>query len=197
MERLAILSYAQGAEVPILEKTIHQVLDEAAARLPDQEAVVSRHQGVRLTYRQLQQESMRVARGLWGLGIRPGDRVGMWSTTCVEWIYLQTAVARLGAVLVNLNPAYRVLDLRLILRKSRMKALFLHEKDQRADYAGILRETLAGQELPLRSTSCWIRTLGTGCSRAEPASPRFRSAHRKWSTSNTRPGPRALPKACC
>jgi fatty-acyl-CoA synthase len=147
-----MLSYAQGAEVPILEKTIHQVLDEAAARVPDQEAVVSRHQGVRLNYRQLQQESVRVARGLWGLGIRPGDRVGMWSTTCVEWIYLQTAVARLGAVLVNMNPAYRVLDLRLILRKSGVKALFFHEKDQRADYAGIVRETLAGQDLPLQST---------------------------------------------
>ena len=92
----------------------------------------------------------RVARGLWSLGIRPGDRVGMWSTSCVEWIYLQTAVARLGAVLVNLNPAYRVLDLGPILRRSGIKALFFHEKDQRADYAGILAEAREGQDLPLR-----------------------------------------------
>jgi fatty-acyl-CoA synthase len=171
-----MLSYAQGAEVPILEKTIHQVLDETAARIPDQEAVVSRHQGVRLTYRQLQQKSMRVARGLWGLGIRPGDRVGMWSTTCVEWIYLQTAVSRLGAALVNMNPAYRVLDLRLILRKSGVKAIFLHEKDQRADYAGILRETLAGEDLSLRmillDSDAWDRMLEGGAEFPQiPVSP--------------------------
>ncbi len=144
-----MLSYARGPEVPLLEKTIHQLLDEAAARCPDQEAVVSRCQGIRLTYRQLRDESRRVARGLWSLGIGPGDRVGMWSTTCVEWIYLQTAVARLGAVLVNLNPAYRVLDLGPILSRSRIKALFFHEKDQRADYAGILAEAREGQDLPL------------------------------------------------
>ena len=171
-----MLSYTRGAEVPILEKTIYQVLDETAARIPEQEAVVSRHQGVRLTYGQLQQESMRVARGLWGLGIRPGDRVGMWSTTCIEWIYLQTAVARLGAVLVNMNPAYRVLDLRLILRKSGVKALFYHEKDQRADYAGILRETLAGQDLPLRTilldSDAWDRMLEGGAEFPQtPVSP--------------------------
>jgi len=174
---LAMLSYARGVEEPILEKTIHQVLDEAAERLPDQEAVVSRHQGVRLTYRQLQQESLRVARGLWGLGIRPRDRIGMWSTSCVEWIYLQTAVARLGAVLVNLNPAYRVLDLRHILGRSGVQALFLHEEDHRADYAGVLRDALERQDLPqfhtiLLDSDDWERIIEGGADFPEiPVSP--------------------------
>jgi fatty-acyl-CoA synthase len=172
-----MLSYARGVEEPILEKTIHQVLDEAAERLPDQEAVVSRHQGVRLTYRQLQQESLRVARGLWGLGIRPRDRIGMWSTSCVEWIYLQTAVARLGAVLVNLNPAYRVLDLRHILGRSGVQALFLHEEDHRADYAGVLRDALERQDLPqfhtiLLDSDDWERIIEGGADFPEiPVSP--------------------------
>ena len=162
-----MISYGKGPEVPILEKTIHQVLDEMAASAPDQEAVVSRHQGIRLTYRQMQQESVRVARGLWNLGIREGDRVGMWSTSCAEWVQLQVAAGRIGAVLVNLNPAYRVLDLRQILRKSGIKVLFLHERDQRADYAGILGEACAGENLPLAytirlGTEQWSRMLAHG-----------------------------------
>ncbi|MFB3777807.1 MAG: AMP-binding protein [Bryobacteraceae bacterium] len=162
-----MLSYARGAEVPVLEKTIHEVVDWQAARMPDHEAVVSRHQNVRLTYRQLQQESLRVARGLWNLGIRQGDRLGMWSTSCVEWIQLQVAAGRIGAVLVNLNPAYRVLDLRQILRRSRIKALFLHERDQRADYAAILAEARTGENLALTDvirldTEDWTRMLAEG-----------------------------------
>jgi fatty-acyl-CoA synthase len=162
-----MLSYARGPEVPILEKTIHQVLDEVAGATPLHEAVVSRHQGIRLTYRQLQRESMRVARGLWSLGIRPGDRVGMWSTSCVEWICLQVAAGRIGAVLVNMNPAYRVVDLRLILRKSKVKALFLHERDQRAQYAGILEEARRGEGLSLAhaillDSAGWERMLEGG-----------------------------------
>ncbi len=145
-------SYAKGEDRPILEATIHEVLDRAAAEVPGQEAVVSRHQNLRLTYAQLRDESLRVARGLWGLGIRPGDRIGMWSTVCAEWIYLQAAAARIGAVLVNLNPAYRVLDLAPILKRSRVKAIFLHRQDNRADYASILRDAAAGQDLELRHT---------------------------------------------
>jgi fatty-acyl-CoA synthase len=164
---LAMLSYARGFEAPILEKTIHQVLDEAAARQPEHEAVVSRHQKLRLTYSQLQEESIRVARGLWGLGLRPGDRLGMWSATCVEWILLQTAASRIGAVLVNLNPAYRVLDLRLILQRSELKILFLHEKDNRASYARILQEAVGGQQIALTHTilleaEAWRDMLASG-----------------------------------
>ena len=111
-------SYARGPVLPLLEKTIGEALADSAARNPAGDALVSRHQGVRLSYRELQENAVRTARGLWGMGIRPGDRVGMWACNCVEWVYLQVATALIGAVLVNVNPAYRSHELRFVLRRS-------------------------------------------------------------------------------
>jgi fatty-acyl-CoA synthase len=162
-----MLSYARGPRLQLLEKTIGRVLEESAQRNPDGDAIVSRHQGLRLSYRDLQQEVQQTARGLWGLGIRPGDRVGMWSATCAEWIYLQVATARIGAVLVNVNPANRSHELSFVLRSSGMKAIFLHERDARADYREILQNTRDGQDLPLAhaiflGTGDWSRMLDAG-----------------------------------
>jgi fatty-acyl-CoA synthase len=162
-----MLSYARGPEVTPLEKTIGEVLDDTAARLPDADAVVSRHQGLRFSYQQLREEVARTARGLWGMGIRPGDRVGMWSTNCAEWVLLQAAVSRIGAILVNINPAYRAHDLGFVLERSRVRLLFLREKDARADYVEILEEARRGRELPLESTVTldsgqWERMLAGG-----------------------------------
>ncbi|MSV27502.1 MAG: AMP-binding protein [Bryobacterales bacterium] len=142
-------SYSRGPEYPILETTIGQALDGAAARFPQSDAVVVRRQGTRLTYLQLKSETERVARGLWGLGLRPGDRIGVWASNCVEWVLLQHATARIGAVLVNVNPAYRSHELAFVLRKSRMKALFLHEADARSNYLDILNQARTGLECPL------------------------------------------------
>jgi fatty-acyl-CoA synthase len=86
------------------------------------------------------------------MGIRPNDRVGMWSTSCAEWIFLQVALGKIGAVLVNLNPAYRSVELRYVLQRSRMKALFLRERDRRADYMAILEEARRGQDIALERT---------------------------------------------
>ncbi len=144
-----MLSYSCGPAIPVLEKTIGQVLDDTAAQFPDSDALISRHQGIRVTWRQLQDEVARTARGLWDMGIRPGDRVGMWSTNCIEWFYLQAALGRIGAILVNVNPACRAHDLRHVLRRSRMKALFLHEKDFRVNYLDVLEEARKGQDLTL------------------------------------------------
>jgi fatty-acyl-CoA synthase len=162
-----MLSYTRGPEGTILEKTIGQMLDETAARLPDQEALVSRHQELRISYTQLREEVARTARGLWGLGVRPGDRIGMWSTSCVEWVYLQAAAARIGAILVNVNPACRAHDLRYVLNRSRMRTLFLHEKDFRVNYAGVLEEARRGQDLVLRESVLlddepWRKMLADG-----------------------------------
>src|SRR5215472_4293095 len=143
-------SYAAGPAIPIIEKTIGQVLQDSAARNPDGMALISRHQGIRVTYAQLAKEVERTARGLWSLGIQPGDRVGIWSSNCAEWIYLQFATALTGAVLVNVNPAYRSHELRYLLRKSGVKAIFLQERDARCEYLEILNEARQGQELPLR-----------------------------------------------
>lgn len=136
--------------MPLLEKTIGQVLADSATRNPSGGALVSRHQGLRLSYQELQENAQRTARGLWGLGIRPGDRVGVWACNCAEWIYLQLATALTGAVLVNVNPAYRSHELRYVLRKSGMHAIFLHERDARVAYLDILNEARAGQDLALR-----------------------------------------------
>lgn len=138
-------SYSRGPDAPLLELTIHQALVETAARFPHRDALVSRHQGRRFTWSRLLEEVHRTARGLTALGLKPGDRIGIWSTNCAEWILLQLASAECGVVLVNVNPAYRSYELRYVLDKSRMKVLFLRERDTRADYRAILEE--AGHQL--------------------------------------------------
>ena len=143
------LSYICGADVPLLEKTISQAVSDAAARFSDREALVVCHQNVRLTWRELDREATRTARGLIGLGLRPGDRAGIWASNCLEWILLQHAASRAGVVLVNVNPAYRSHELRYVLKKSHIRALFLREKDPRANYREILSESRNGDSLPL------------------------------------------------
>ena len=162
-----MLSYARGPRLPLLEKTIGQALDDAARQNPDGDAIVSRHQGLRLSYRDLHEQVERTARGLWSLGIRPGDRVGMWAASCAEWIYLQVATTRIGAVLVNVNPAYRSHELRYVLRKSRMKAIFLHERDARVNFLEVLDEARHDQELPLAHAimlgkDSWTKMIADG-----------------------------------
>ena len=132
--------YARGTSPDLIKKTIGQMLDEAAEQDPTGDAIVSRHQQLRLSYRDLRNEVNRTARGLWGLGIRAGDRVGVWAASCAEWVYLQVATARIGAVLVNVNPAYRSHELSFVLRKSGMKAIFLHERDARVNYRDVLEQ---------------------------------------------------------
>ena len=143
------LSYSRGPHAPLLEKTIPEVLSEMAGRLPGQIALVVRHQNARLTYSQLQQRVEEVARGLTGLGLKRGDRIGVWASGCVEWVLLFLACARTGIVQVNVNPAYRSRDLGYVLGKSKIEALFLHSRDARANYGQILGEAIAGKELPL------------------------------------------------
>jgi len=159
-----MLSYSKGPDVPLLEETISEAFLKTAKRFPNHDALIVRHQGVRLTFAQLVVEVEGVARGLTGLGLEPGDRIGLWSTNCVEWVLLHLACARLGAVLVNVNPAYRAHELAFVLRRSGMKALFLLEKDNHSDYRAILQEAIAGQTLPLQhkiyfGTNSWSEML--------------------------------------
>jgi fatty-acyl-CoA synthase len=143
------LSYSRGPQAPLLEKTLSQALADAAAAWPDRDALIVSHQNARFTWRSLDSEVTRVARGLTGLGLTPGDRAGIWASNCAEWVLLQYATARAGVVLVNVNPAYRSHELRYVLRKSRIRALFLHDRDARANYRDILRESRDGEDLPL------------------------------------------------
>src|SRR5258708_4835782 len=139
------LSYVRGPALALSDKTTHKVLAETVARFPDRDALVVCHQKIRLTWRELAAEVERTARGLIGLGLEPGDRVGVWATNCAEWIYLQLGCARAGLVQVNVNPAYRAHELAYVLRKSEMKALVLRAADARSNYKQILEDALAAQ----------------------------------------------------
>jgi fatty-acyl-CoA synthase len=135
-----MLSYSRGPATDLLDAGIDEVFRQTAARFPDALALVVRHDSLRLTYRELDEEVERTARGLTGLGLKKGDRVGMWASNCAEWIYLQLGCARTGIILVNVNPAYRSHELAFVLGKSHMRALFLREQDARANYRQILEE---------------------------------------------------------
>src|SRR3984885_12080175 len=144
-----MLSYSRGHDAPLIDASIWDVFAKTASRFPEREALVARHQGARLTLSERAAAVERAARGLAGLGIGAGDRIGVWSTNCVEWVQMHLACARIGAVLVNVNPAYRSYDLGFVLRKSKMKALFLWESDKRSDYRAIVEDARAGQNLAL------------------------------------------------
>jgi fatty-acyl-CoA synthase len=146
------LSYTRGPDRPLLELTIGGLLERTAHRYPDRLAVSSRHQSKRMTWSALSEAADNLARGLWSLGIRRGDRVGLWSTNCIEWIMMHMGCARAGASLVNVNPAYRSHELQYTLTRSRMKALFLWHKDKRADYQEILGRARHGLTLELEHT---------------------------------------------
>ena len=151
-EMITTLSHSRGDNRPLLELTIGGLLERTAGRYPDHLAVVSRHQSRRMTWSQLSDAADRVARGLWSLGIRRGDRVGLWSTNCIEWIMMHMGCARAGAALVNVNPAYRSHELQFTLTRSRMKALFLWHQDKRANYQEILERARHGLTIELQHT---------------------------------------------
>ncbi len=171
-----MLSYARGPDEPLCELTIGQVLDRAVERWPDRPALVSCHQHQRYTWRELRDAADKVGRGLAALGIGHGDRVGIWSSNCAEWVLVHLACARAGAVLVNVNPAYRSHELAFVLRKSGMKALFLWDSDSRCNYAQMLKEATSGQALALEhtiffGTDCWERFLQAPAQFSPPLDP--------------------------
>jgi len=137
-------SYVHGASAaPLLGETIGLNLDRTVARVPDQDALVSVHQGVRLSYGQFHEAVEEIARGLMALGIEPGDRVGIWSPNNAEWATLQYATARMGAILVNINPAYRTSELAYALAQSGVSTLVLAPGFRQADYVAMVDEVAA------------------------------------------------------
>ena len=151
-EDICTLSYSRGPNRALLELTVGDLLHRTASRYPGNLAVASLHQSKRMTWAELSDAADRVARGLWSLGIRRGDRVGLWSRNCIEWLMMHMGCARSGAALVNVNPAYRSFELQYTLTRSRMKALFLWHKDKYADYEEILARARHGLTLELEHT---------------------------------------------
>jgi len=134
--------FHRGGEEPLLGATIPAHFAATAARFDEREAVVSLPQGRRLTYGELNGEVRRLARGLIGLGFRKGDRIGIWSTDNIEWLLLQMATAQIGAVLVNINPAYRPRELAYAVERAELAGLFLIPSFRSSDYVEMVVELL-------------------------------------------------------
>ncbi len=178
-----VTSLARGAtDVPLIEQTLGDFFDAMVARQPGREALVSVHQGRRYTYLGLQTEARRLASALLGLGLVPGDRVGIWSHNNAEWVLMQLATAQVGLVLVNINPAYRTSEVEYALNKVGCRLLVSMARFKTSDYLGMLRELapewqrqepgrLGAVKLPHLNTVVWIDEAGQGAD--EPGLLRF------------------------
>lgn len=134
-------SYASGVcEVPLLGDTIGENLDRTVRRFPERDALIDRATGRRWTYAELAAEVDALALGLLDLGIAKGERVGIWAPNCGEWTLVQYATARIGAVLVTVNPAYRSHELEYVLRQSGIRLLVAAERFKTSDYAAMIEE---------------------------------------------------------
>jgi len=142
-----VLSYAHGASsVPLLGETIGANLERIVVRWPEADALVSCHQAVRWSYRELNERVDALARGLVAAGLQGGDRVGLWSPNCAEWVLMQFATAKAGVVLVNVNPAYRSIELVFALGQSGCRMLVAARSFKTSNYAAMIAEVRA--ELP-------------------------------------------------
>ncbi len=138
---MALPSYVHGVSAtPLLGETIGNNLRRTVERFGDHEALVVPHQNYRATYRHLWDEITLVARGLMSRGVRKGDRVAIWAPNRFEWVVLQYAAARVGAILVNVNPAYRAHELEHVLKQSGASLVVIAAGYRQADYAAMVRE---------------------------------------------------------
>ena len=167
----------------MLGVTIAEHFSGVVERFPDSEAVVSRPQGRRLSYRELYGHVETLAGGLLGMGFTAGDRIGIWSTNNIEWLVLQLATARIGAILVNINPAYRPQELAYALEKSEIQGLFTIPAFRSSDYVAMLLELVP--ELLTDPPEAW-RSSKFPCLRSvvvyDPADPENSRASAKGFT---------------
>jgi len=139
------LSYSHGvSDVPLLGEAIGANLERTVARFGDRDAVVSCHQGVRMSYAEFDAAVDRVASGLLAAGLQKGDRVGIWSPNCAEWVVVQFATAKAGVILVNINPAYRTHEVEYALRQSGVKLLISARAFKTSDYRAMIDEVRGG-----------------------------------------------------
>jgi fatty-acyl-CoA synthase len=138
-------SYAHGAwETALLGRTIGADLEQTVARHGDRDALISCEQGIRLSYAELDAAVDRVARGLLAAGIERGDRVAVWAPNCAEWVLVQYATAKVGAILVNVNPAYRTHELGFVLDQSGTRLLVCATAFKGSDYLAMVEEVRSG-----------------------------------------------------
>jgi fatty-acyl-CoA synthase len=138
---VALPAYASGtSDVPLLGDTIGDNLDRTVAAFGDRDALVECASGRRWTYEELAKDVDAVALGLEELGVRKGDRVGIWAPNCAEWVLTQYATAKLGAILVNINPAYRVHELEFVLNQAEVGTLVATPTFKTSDYEAMINE---------------------------------------------------------
>ncbi|QJQ94442.1 MULTISPECIES: AMP-binding protein [Halomonadaceae] len=134
-------SYVSGiSDTPLKGQTIGDCFDEIVERFEKRDALISLHQGLRYTWRELQAAVNEAARALLALGVNRGDRVGIWSPNCAEWTITQFATAKIGAILVNINPSYRTHELEYALKQSGTSTLILQGVFKASDYVGMIGE---------------------------------------------------------
>ncbi|MGA8980449.1 MAG: AMP-binding protein, partial [Pedococcus sp.] len=138
---MTTLSYAAGeTDVPLLEQTIPDNLDATVARFGEREALVDVAQGIRWTYAEFGAEVDRLARALLAVGVAKGDRVGIWAPNCAQWTVVQYATAKIGSILVNINPSYRTHELEFVLKQAGISHLFLAESFRSSNYVAMFEE---------------------------------------------------------
>jgi fatty-acyl-CoA synthase len=168
------LSYANGPSTqPLLGETIGENLERTAARVPDNLALVSRHQNRRYTYAEFNAAVDEVARGLLALGLERGDRIGIWSPNNAEWVLVQYATAKVGVILVNINPAYRTSELAYVLNQSGCRMLVAAQSFKTSNYEAMIEEVrpdLPGLEkVILIGTAGWDELVAGAASVSEEA----------------------------
>jgi len=161
------LSHTSGETgVPLLETTIGDDFDATAARFADREALVDVHQGRRWTYAELARDVAQLARGLIAAGIGKGDRVGIWAPNCAEWVMVQYATAKMGAILVNINPSYRTHELEYVLGQAGIRMIVAVPSFRTSDYAAMIeqvRATVTGlEQVVLIGTPSWDALVAGG-----------------------------------
>ena len=154
------LSHTAGTtDVPLLDQTIPDNLDATVARFGDREALVDVQQGVRWTYREFSDRVTGLARGLLAAGVATGDRVGIWAPNCAEWTLTQYATARIGAILVNINPSYRTHELEYVLNQAGISFLVAASEFRSSNYARMIEEVRGEcpglREVVLIGTGSW------------------------------------------
>lgn len=136
-------SYSSGNTTkPLLNVTIGRLFDKVAMRLPEHEALISRHEDLKLTYAQLRAKVDELALAFIGFGVKKGNRVGIWSPNNFQWVATQFATAKIGAILVNINPAYRVQELEYALNQSGVSLLITAKQFKSSDYHSMIYELI-------------------------------------------------------
>ena len=165
--KMAEKSYTSAtSDTPLLGDTIGENLDRTVSRFPDRVALVDVPAGRRWTYAELAAEVDALALGLLAAGITKGDRVGIWAPNCAEWTFTQYATARIGAILVNINPAYRTSELEFVLKQSGTRLLITAERHKTSDYAAMTAEVAPRcadlERVIILGTGGWARLFEDG-----------------------------------